>query len=94
MIEGVGPKHRKDVIKDILSWKEKEYFQEDNSTSIKALAQWAYAHIDFKSDNGNKLSLSTIEQLFGEVWREEHLEISIQKRAKKEEHKKKILHNN
>ena len=94
MIEGVRPKHRKDVIKDILSWKEKNFFLEDNPTSIKALAQWAYTHIDFRSENGKKLSLNTIEQLFGEVWREEHWDISTQKRTKREDHIKKILHIN
>lgn len=82
------------MIKEVLSWKEKKYFLEDNPTSIKALAQWAYTHIDFRSENGNKLSLSTIEQLFGEVWREEHLEMSTQKRNKREENKIKMLHTN
>lgn len=94
VIEGIRPKCRKDVIREILSWKEKKYFQEDNPTSTKALAQWTYTHFDFRADSGNKLSLSTIEQIFGEVWREEHLEISIQKRAKKEERKKKRIHTN
>lgn len=94
MIKGILPKHRRDVIKDILSWKEKKYLLEDNPTSIKALAHWVYEHIDFISENGNKLSLSTIEQLFGEIWREEHLDISVQKRNKREENRKKKLHTN
>lgn len=93
-IKGILPKHRKDVIKEILSWQEKKYFLEDNPTSINALAQWTFEHIDFISTRGNKLSLSSVEQLFGEIWREEHLDISIQKRKKREENKKKILHTN
>lgn len=94
VIHGIRPRHRRDVIKQILLWEEKNYFLKDNPTSIKALAKWAYDHFDFKSEIGKKLSISTIEQLFGEIWREEHIEITTQKRAKKAENKKKKIHTN
>lgn len=91
---GIAPRHRREVIKDIIAWKEKRYLLEDKSTSIKALAKWAYDHFDFKSEDDKELAISTVEQLFGEIWREEHLDITVQKRKEREEHKKKNLHTN
>ena len=38
---GILPQYRKEVIKDIILWKESRYFIEEKPTSNKALAQWS-----------------------------------------------------
>ncbi|MEL5893727.1 hypothetical protein AAE250_09505 [Bacteroides sp. GD17] len=70
MVIGIRPECRKKVIKTIIIGHYKNFFIEENPTSIKALAHWAYTSMVFIGHNGKPLSENTLTQEFGEVWRE------------------------
>lgn len=69
-VTGIQPQYRKRVIRDIIQWQKANYFKEEKPTSNKALAQWAYQHFDFRSEDDKKLTENTVIQEFGEVNRD------------------------
>lgn len=91
---GILPQHRKKVIKDVILWKRSSYLIEEKPTSNKALAQWAYRHLDFRTADDKKLSENTIIQEFGEVWREMKVAGEISGIKQKRTETTKLIDNN
>ena len=89
IIYGVLPKYKMEVEKQFIEWYEEGYFDEENPTGIKALADMVFKSKLLLSNDKKPLSNRTIEQELGEAYRDLHAK-DIKEKKKEKSYKNKI----
>ncbi len=82
-IFGVLPEYKAEVEKQFIEWYEEGYFDKENPTGIKALADIMFKSKLLLSNDKKPLSNRTIEQELGEVYRDLHAKDIKEKRKDK-----------
>lgn len=82
-IFGVLPEYKVEVEKQFIEWYEEGYFDKENPTGIKALADIMFKSKLLLSNDKKPLSNRTIEQELGEVYRDLHAKDIKEKRKDK-----------
>lgn len=88
------PEYREEVEEKFIEWFEEEYFHSENPTGIKALAERLAQTGLLISHDLTPLSVRTIEQELGEIWRRTHAKEIEEKRKEKSVKRKKKEHMN
>lgn len=93
-ILGILPKYKVEVEKKFIEWYEAGYFDEENPTGIKALADIMFKSKLLLSNDKKPLSSRTIEQELGEVYRDLHAKEIKEKKKEKSCKRKMKIHKN